>query len=510
MLEIQNLSVYHNKDLTPLIEGLSFSLRPGERAALIGEEGNGKSTLLRLLAGLEAPYVSCEGRVLVTGARGYLPQELPACDRERSAYEFFADSPVFFDQTPRELAALARELSLPQDVFYSEQPLARFSGGERVKLQMARILMEKPALLLLDEPTNDLDLPAVRWLQDFLCRCEIPTVFVSHDEALLERAANVIVLLERLRRRQAPRASVWRMDYQTFVRTRASGMAHQEQVARKEREEFDAKLRRFEDIRRKVEHDQNAISRQDPAGGRLLKKKMHAVMSMGRRFEREREGLTAMPESEEAIFAKLTCTPQPAGKVVIDASLPTLCAGGRVLCRDVRLQVRAGEKLLITGRNGVGKSTLLRVLWADVQRRGDLRAFYMPQDPCDLLDLTKTPVELLAVTHEKDETTRNRVALGSMKFTPEEMEHPAAALSGGQKAKLLFLMMAQRQGDVLLLDEPTRNLSPLSGPVVRALFAAYPGCIVAVSHDRRFAAEVFTRAVELTPCGLQDSTEIGI
>ena len=90
------------------------------------------------------------------------------------------------------------------------------------------------------------------------------------------------------------------------------------------------------------------------------------------------------------------------------------------------------------------------------------------------------------------------------------MEHPAAALSGGQKAKLLFLMMAQRQGDVLLLDEPTRNLSPLSGPVVRALFAAYPGCIVAVSHDRRFAAEVFTRAVELTPCGLQDSTEIGI
>ena len=150
MLEIRNLSIYHNKDLTPLISDLSFTLRPGERAALIGEEGNGKSTLLRLLAGLDAPYVSCEGQILVTGTRSYLPQELPAADRERSACEFFADSPVFYDQTPRELAALARELSLPQDVFYSEQPLARFSGGERVKLQMARILMEKPALLLLD------------------------------------------------------------------------------------------------------------------------------------------------------------------------------------------------------------------------------------------------------------------------------------------------------------------------------------------------------------------------
>ena len=510
MLEIRHLSVYHDRDLTPLIADLSFTLRPGDRAALIGEEGNGKSTLLRLLAGQSVPYVSCEGQVLVAGARGYLPQELPACEREKSAYEYFADSPAFFEQTPRELAGLARELSLPQDVFYSGQRLSSFSGGERVKLQMARILMEKPSLLLLDEPTNDLDLSAVRWLQDFLCRCGIPTVFVSHDEALLERAANVVILLERLRRRQTPRASVWRMDYATFVRTRASGMAHQEQVARKEREEFDAKLRRYEDIRRKVEHDQGAISRQDPAGGRLLKKKMHSVMAMGRRFERERESLTAMPESEEAIFAKLTCDPQPAGKVILDAGLPQLCAGGRVLCRNVRLQVRAGEKVLITGKNGVGKSTLLRALWEAVRQRGDLRAFYMPQDPCDMLDLTKAPVELLAVTGEKEETTASRVALGSMKFTPEEMEHPAAALSGGQKAKLMFLMMAQRRPDVLLLDEPTRNLSPLSGPVVRALFADYPGCIVAVSHDRRFAQAVFTRAVELTPAGIQESTDFGI
>ena len=259
-----------------------------------------------------------------------------------------------------------------------------------------------------------------------------------------------------------------------------------------------------------MERDQNAISQQDPAGGRLLKKKMHAVMSMGRRFERERDGLTEMPESEEAIFAKLTCEAQPAGKVVIDASLPQLCAGGRVLCRDVRLQVRAGEKVLITGRNGVGKSTLLRALWEGLRARGDLRVFYMPQDPCDLLDLTRTPVELLSITGEKEETTHNRVALGSMKFTPEEMEHPAASLSGGQKAKLMFLMMAQRQPDVLLLDEPTRNLSPLSGPVVRALFADYPGCIVAVSHDRLFAQAVFSRVVELAEDGIHDSTDFGI
>ena len=497
MLQIRNLSIYHNKDLTPLVESLSFSLREGERAALIGEEGNGKTTLLRLLAGEEAGYVSVTGEITVTGARGYLPQELPMHERAMTAYEFFCECPVFFDQTPRELADFARRFGFPGDVFYSEQQMGSFSGGERVKLQLCRLLMGKPGLLLLDEPSNDLDVATVRWLEDFMATCDIPTVFVSHDEALLEKAANVIVHMERLRRRQVPRATVQRMGYAEFVKTRASSMAHQEQVARKEREELDKKMRRFDQIRSRVEHEQNAISRQDPGGGRLLKKKMHAVMSMGRRFEREAQDMTDMPESEEAIFAKLTCKPQPPGKVVLDVALPELTVPGRVLARNLRLTVRAGEKVLITGRNGAGKSTLMRALHEQLKARGDLNVFYMPQDPCDMLDMDKTPVEMLAVTWDKEETTQSRVELGSMKFTPEEMDHPCRGLSGGQKAKLMFLMMAARKPDVLLLDEPTRNLSPLSGPVVRELFKAYPGCIVGISHDRRFAQAAFDRVVEL-------------
>ena len=117
MLQIKNLSIYHNKDLTPLVENLSFSLRDGERAALIGEEGNGKTTLLRIAAGEDVPYVSVTGDVITSGARGYLPQELPEGDRIKTACEYFMESPVFFDQTPRELADLAREFSLPGDIF---------------------------------------------------------------------------------------------------------------------------------------------------------------------------------------------------------------------------------------------------------------------------------------------------------------------------------------------------------------------------------------------------------
>lgn len=505
MLKVDNLTLNHKKDLTDLVAGLSFTLRDGERMALIGEEGNGKSTLLKCIAGDPSvdAYIAVSGSILLTDAPGYLPQELPERERALSAYEFFCESPAFFDQSPRDLGALSARLSLPSDVFYSEQAMSAFSGGERVKLQLARLLMGRPGVLLLDEPTNDLDHQAVRWLEGFLRTCSLPVMFVSHDEMLLRETATSVLLIERLRRRQLPRAAVYRTGYEEFIRTRADGFAHQEQVARKEREEQRAKMERYNQIRQRVEHEQNTVSRQDPHGGQLLKKKMRAVMSMGRRFEREAQNMTEMPESEEAIFSKLACQPLPAGKVVLDLSLPQLTAGGRVLSENLRLQVRGQDKLLICGRNGAGKSTLLRVIRDALAHRADLRPFYMPQDPGDLLDLDKTPLEMLCTAGGREERIHSGVALGSMKFTAEEMNHSCRGLSGGQKAKLMFLMMAASGANVLLLDEPTRNLSPLSGPVVRSLFARYPGCIIAVSHDAMFAREVCRSAVRLDEKGLQ-------
>ena len=212
-----------------------------------------------------------------------------------------------------------------------------------------------------------------------------------------------------------------------------------------------------------------------------------------------------MPESEEAIFARLTCQPLPPGKVVLDLHLESLCVGDRTLARDIHMCVRAVEKVCITGQNGVGKSTLLRHIRDQLAAREDLTVFYMPQDPGDLLDMEKTPLEMLQRTGDREEQVRSAVALGSMKFTGEEMNHPCRGLSGGQKAKLLFLMMAFSGANVLLLDEPTRNLSPLSGPVVRELFAAYPGCIIAVSHDARFMEQVCTREERLTENGFSNN-----
>ncbi|MBQ7885640.1 MAG: ABC-F family ATP-binding cassette domain-containing protein [Clostridia bacterium] len=504
MLTIENLTLTHKKDLTTLVESVSFSVQIGERLALIGEEGNGKSTLLRAIIGDESidSYIEVSGRIVNSFRTGFLPQELPARDRALSAYEFFCESEVFFDQTPGQLGELASRLGLPADVFYSEQTMGSFSGGERVKLQLARLLMNEPELLLLDEPTNDLDGDTIRFLTEFLKTCCLAVLFVSHDETLLGEAATGVILLERLRRRQVPRASMQRQRYGEFVKSREDLFAHQAQVARKEREELSKRMQRYNQIRSRVEHEQNAVSRRDPGTARLLKKKMHAVTSMGRRFEREAKEMTAMPESEEAIFARLDCRPLPPGKVVLDLKLDRLCIGERVLSKDIHMCVRAVDKLCLTGRNGVGKSTLLRHIRDMLRDRADLNVFYMSQDPDDLLDMDKTPLEMLVKTGGKEEQVKNAVALGSMKFTGEEMNHPCRGLSGGQKAKLMFLMMANSGADVLLLDEPTRNLSPLSGPVIRRLFADYPGCIIAVSHDALLIDEVCTREARLTENGI--------
>lgn len=177
-----------------------------------------------------------------------------------------------------------------------------------------------------------------------------------------------------------------------------------------------------------------------------------------------------------------------------------------VLVDSLSFTLNDGERLALIGEEGNGKSTLLHLIRNTLEKRSDLRVFYMPQDAGDLLDFSLSPVELLSPSGKKEERSRAGILLGSMKFTADEMNHPSAGLSGGQKAKLMFLMMAERGANVLLLDEPTRNLSPLSGPVIRELLAEYPGCIITVSHDRRLIQEVCTRTVTLTPEGVRPSS----
>ena len=508
MLQIQKLSIYHKKDLRTILNDFTFSLNPGDKAVLIGEEGNGKSTLLRWLYDPQSveEYAEVTGSRILSGETlGYLPQELPDCDKEKSIYEYFCQCEQFFDLTPKELGQLAAQLHLPTDFFYEDQCMSSLSGGEKVKTQLARLLMAQPTILLLDEPSNDLDLETLRWLEQFIRDCPQSVLFISHDEILISRCANVVIHLEQLRRKTVSRSTVFRGNYEDYIRQRNAAFQNQEREALNDQRQEKIREEKFQRLYQQVEHAQATVSRQDPHGGQLLKKKMKAVKSMEKRFEREHEAMRQLPEEEEAIFLRFgEDISIPNGKIMIDYSLSELKTADkeRILARNIQLLVKGQQKVCIIGRNGCGKTTLLKQLAEELLQRSDIRAAYMPQNYEDLLELEQTPVDFLAPGGSKEDITRARTFLGSMKYTTQEMEHPIRELSGGQKAKVLLLKMSFSDADVLILDEPTRNFSPLSAPVIRDVLKHYGGVIISISHDRKYISEVCDCVYRLTEQGL--------
>ncbi len=541
MIQVKHLYLTHKKDLRPLLSDFSFALNPGDKAVIIGEEGNGKSTLLKWLAdpALVEGYAEAEGERITGGAKiGYLPQELPEEEKERTLYAFFCEEEQFFQWSPRELSKMAGELGLSVDFYYGEQPMYTLSGGEKVKAQMARILLGEPDVLLLDEPSNDIDIETLEWMERLIGETDRPVLYISHDETLIERTANVVIHLEQICRKTVSRHTVARMPYREYLIQRERVMDNQMQEALNERRQERIRREKLDRIMQRVEHEQNTISRQNPHGGQLLKKKMKAVKSMERRFDKAAGQMTRKPEEEEAILLRFDPEIRiPEGKTVLDFHLDTLTAGNeeiwmdgyaghfqaddaasgqnrqanggertdeapRILAKNIEILVRGPEKVCIIGKNGVGKTTLLRRIAAELLSRQDIHASYMPQNYEELLNLDETPVDYLSESGDKEEITKIRTWLGSMKYTADEMDHPVRELSGGQKAKIFLLKMNLSGANVLVFDEPTRNFSPLSNPVIRQVLSDFRGAIISISHDRKYIEEVCQTVYELTEEGM--------
>ncbi len=507
MLQVKSLTLTHRKDLRTLIRDFNLVLNRGDKAVLIGEEGNGKSTLLKWIfdPGLIDDYADAEGIRTTQGEiLGYLPQELPDHDKRKTVFQYFSAIPAFHAADPSELRKTADEMGFPDSLFYSDQEMQSLSGGEKIKIQMAGILLSRPDILLLDEPSNDIDIETLQWLEKRISQFPGSVLYISHDETLIERTANRVILIEQLRRKSVPRVTVANLPFRTFMDERQRAFDKQVQEAYSERREEKKAMERFRRIEQTVESDLRNISRQDPHGGRLLKKKMKAVKSLGRRYEREHDEMTEVPEVESPITIQLSHQKaMPAGKTVMEYILPALQSpDGRILAENIELKVRGPEKICMIGVNGAGKTTLVRKIAEELLLRQDLSVCYMPQNYEETLPFDLTPVEYLAPSGRKDDVTTVRTYLGSMKYTKDEMLHPIRELSGGQKAKLLLLKISLAETNVLILDEPTRNFSPLSGPEVRRILKQFPGAIICVSHDRKYIAEVCDQVYRLTPQGL--------
>ena len=501
MIKINHLTITQNKDLRDLISNLNITIQDGEKVAIIGEEGNGKSTLLRTLMGERLADFTIRGEIQSDlQSLAYIPQHLPEELKKKSLQDYFFLESANLDYSI--LYRLAEELHFDSSRFTSDQEIGSLSGGEALKIQLIHELAKPFEILFLDEPSNDLDLETVDWLKGQIQKTRQTVIFISHDEDFLSQTADTIVHLRLVKHRKEAETLVEHLDYDCYSEQRKADFARKSQQAANDQRSYEKTMEKHRRVKQKVE---TALrNTKNDVAGRLLAKKMKNVLSQEKRFEKEAQSMTQKPLEEEQIqlfFSDIQ--PLPASKVLVQLEKENLSIGERVLAQELQLTVRGQDKIGIIGPNGIGKSTLLAKLQQLLNNKREISLGFMPQDYQETLNLDLSPVEFLSQTGHKEELQKIQSHLASLNFSYPEMHHKIHSLSGGQQGKLLLLNLVLRKPNFLLLDEPTRNFSPTSQPEIRKLFANYPGGLVTVSHDRRFLKEVCRSIYRLTKNGLE-------
>ena len=501
MIKINHLTITQNKDLRDLISNLNITIQDGEKVAIIGEEGNGKSTLLRTLMGERLADFTIRGEIQSDlQYLAYIPQHLPEKLKKKSLQDYFFLESADLDFSI--LYRLAEELHFDSNRFASDQEIGSLSGGEALKIQLIHELAKPFDILFLDEPSNDLDLETIDWLKSQIQKMRQTVIFISHDEDFLSQTADTIIHLRLVKHRKEAETLVEHLDYDRYSAQRKANFARQSQQAANDQRAYSKTMEKHRRVKQNVE---TALrNTKNDVAGRLLAKKMKNVLSQEKRYEKAAQSMTQKPLEEEQIqlfFSDIE--PLAASKVLVQLEKENLSIGQRILAQELQLTVRGQDKIGIIGPNGVGKSTLLAKLHQLLSGKREISLGFMPQDYQETLQLDLSPVEFLSQTGHKEEIQKIQSHLASLNFSYPEMHHQINSLSGGQQGKLLLLNLVLRKPNFLLLDEPTRNFSPTSQPEIRKLFANYSGGLVTVSHDRRFLKEVCTSIYSLTEHGLE-------
>jgi len=496
-----------------LFAGVDLEVRPGDRVALIGANGVGKTTLLRIAAGLEPPDTGERG-----GSRGervaLLRQEIDPA-RPGTVQAEAASAFAHLDALEAELRGLEAEMAahheLPpalaerydalharfarEDGFSREaqvdrvleglgfdaaaraRPLASFSGGWLMRVELAKLLLQNPDVLLLDEPTNHLDLPSLEWFDETLSAFRGGVVLVSHDRAFLRRHAARVAELENGRLTLYPGG--W--DFYLAERERRREQAEAERRAQDRRvAETERFIERFRYKASKARQVQSRIKALDKL------ERVELAAGPARRMR------LAIPE------------PSRAGAVPLELVGVHKAYGTQVVYRGVDLQIRRGEKVALVGPNGAGKSTLLRLLAGVLPfERGERRvghqvqvAFYA-QHQLDALEPRASVLEELGRGAALEDQPRLRGQLGAFLFSGDDVEKKVSVLSGGEKARLALAKLLLRPSNVLVLDEPTNHLDVGACEVLEQALVEYGGTLVVISHDRAFLNAVATRVIEV-------------
>ena len=513
MVSVEKLRVEFGA--TPLFQDVSYVINDKDRIALVGKNGAGKSTMLKIIAGLQQPT---SGTVAVSGGStiGYLPQVMVLSDehtvREEAeqAFSHISQMQERLDRMNQELAdrtdydsesymALVEKFTHESERFQMmggmnyqaelertlmglgfaredfDRPTREFSGGWRMRIELAKLLLRRPDVLLLDEPTNHLDIESIQWLENFLATKANAVVLVSHDRAFINNVTNRTLEIS------CGRVFDYKVKYDEYVRLRA--------------ERREQQLRAYENQQKEIADIKEFIER-------FRYKATKAVQVQSRIKQLEK----MVPiEVDEVDNSALRLKFPPALR---SGDYPLICEGVRkaygehVVFHDVDLTIKRGEKVAFVGKNGEGKSTLVKCIMGEIPFEGNLKLGhnvqigYFAQNQAQLLDGELTVFDTIDRVAKGDIRLKIRDILGAFMFGGEASEKKVKVLSGGERSRLAMIKLLLEPVNFLILDEPTNHLDMRSKDVLKDAIRDFDGTVVVVSHDREFLDGLVSKVYE--------------